>query len=30
VDKYHKENAVTIRANPAWQKEEQHRPQPHS
>lgn len=30
VDKYHKENALTIRANPAWQKEEQHRPQPHS
>ena len=29
VKKYHKENANTIRANPAWQKEEQHRPQPH-
>lgn len=28
VTKYHKENANTIRANPAWQKEEQHRPQP--
>ncbi len=27
VKKYHKENATTIRANPAWQKEEQHRPQ---
>jgi 5-methylcytosine-specific restriction endonuclease McrA len=29
VKNYHKENALTIRANPAWQKEEQHRPQPH-
>jgi len=30
VKRYHKENANTIRANPAWQKEEQHRPQPHT
>ena len=28
VDKYHKENAPTIKANPAWQKEELNRPQP--
>lgn len=27
--RYHKENAREIRANPAWQKEEQQRPRPH-
>lgn len=28
VNKYHKENAATIRANPSWQKEEENRPRP--